>query len=211
MTLLLAVALAGPLPAQPSNESAAVTDDEFIDSLGQTNAQGGVDRRRLAKVLFGLAATLDSDKSTVRLVQSRAAPQESSARAVRKLLDAHYDEYLRTLDRFRNGVSKLIDQPESLLLLYDAVTQGQRTCWQLDLHNLVVDTYSSGSNSVLVLSSVEACRRLRTVAFQPRVEAIIRGALVERIFQHEKIRTLERDLGDLEDLLTDLREIEGVE
>ena len=131
---------------------------------------------------------------------------------MRKLLDTHYEAYLRSLEEFRGSVSRLIDQPDSLLLLYDALTHGQRTCWQLDLHNLVVDAYAPGGASTFpVLSSLEACRRLRTVVFQPRVEAIVRDALVERIYQQEQIRTLQRDLSDLEELLADLREIEGSE
>lgn len=211
LALLLAVAVAiGPAAAQPAADGGATTDDEFIESLGSTRATHPVDRRRLAKVLFSLAATLDGDKSTVRLLQSQVVVNESSGRAVRSLLDARYENYLDGLAAFRSEVSALLDQPESLLLLYNVLSAGQRACWQLDLHNLLVDTYASGrANTLPVLSSREACSRLRTVVFQPRVEAIIRDALVERVYQQERIRRLEQDLRDLEDLLADLKEIDG--
>jgi hypothetical protein len=169
-----------------------------------------VDRRRLAKVLFGLAATLDSDKSSVRLLQTQVAVSDGSDRAVRSLLEARYADYLASLASLRSEVSALLDEPESLLLLYGTLTAGQRTCWQLDLHNLLVDAYAPGGAGTLpVLSSREACSRLRRLAYQPRVEAIVREALVDRIRQQERIRTLEADLHDLEQLLADLRDIDA--
>ena len=41
-----------------------LTDDQFIESLGD-DSRTSVDRRRLAKMFFGLAATLDGGKSTL--------------------------------------------------------------------------------------------------------------------------------------------------
>jgi hypothetical protein len=207
--LVLAVALA-PATAQSTAEHEPVGDEEFIASLGDPRAGSAVDRRKLAKVLFGLAATLDGDKSTVRLLQGQVAAAEGSSRAVRSLIEARYADYLDSLTSFRGQCSELLDEPDSLLLLYEAITSGQRACWQLDLHNLLVDTYAAGGASTLpVLSSREACSRLRTVVFQPRIEEIVREALVDRIHQQERIRTLERDLRDLEELLADLRDIDG--
>jgi hypothetical protein len=196
--------------AEPAAETPA-TDDAFIESLGVESARP-VDRRRLAKVVFALAATLEGDKSSVRLLHSQVGAPEGSSRAVHALLESRYDEYLATLARLRGSVSSLLDEPESLLLFYEVFVEGQRACWQLDLHNDLIEAYSSaGARTLSLLSSREACARMRTLLFQPRTAAILREALVERVLQQEEIRALERDLGDLQDLLEDLRAIDEAE
>jgi hypothetical protein len=207
LSLVLVAAITTPAIAQAA---ARQTDDEFIESLGSESPRP-VDRRRLAKVMFGLASTLDGDKSSVRLVQSQVAAQDGSRRAVHGLLEMRYGEYTETLARFKRSVSDLLDEPDSVLLFFRVFMEGQRTCWQLDMHNLLIEAYGGGAGSLSTLSSREACGRFRTAVFQPRVEAILRDALVDRIFQEEEIRTLRRDVRDLEQLLADLREIEESE
>ncbi len=196
-----------PLAAQVLTDGGHQTDDEFIESLGSNAPARPVDRRRLAKLFFGLASTLDGDKSSVRLRQTHVAVAESSRRAVSGLLEARYEQYTQTLASFKQSVSDLLDEPDSLLLFYRVFIEGQRACWQLDLHSLMIETYAGGGADALsVLSSREACGRFRTVVFQPRVEGILRDALVEQIFQREEIRSLEGELRDLEALLAELRD-----
>ena len=207
LSIILVVATTSPSFAQATSPS---TDDEFIESLGSASPRP-VDRRRLAKLMFSLASTLDGDKSSVRLVQAQVAVQDGSQRAVNGLLETRYAEYTETLGRFKRSVSDLLDEPGSVLLFFRVFMEGQRTCWQLDLHNVLIEAYGGGAGSLSTLSSREACRRFRTAVFQPRVEAILRDALVDRIFQEEEIRTLRRDVRDLEQLLADLREIEESE
>ena len=72
----------GGLPAS----AAEMTDDEFIASLGDTNARGSVDRRRLAKILFGVAATLDGGKSSVQLLGAAVSVPDSQRQAINSLL-----------------------------------------------------------------------------------------------------------------------------
>jgi hypothetical protein len=201
-------AVVGEARAQTALQPAEPSDDEFIESLGE-DATGPVDRRRLAKVAFALAATLDGDKSSVRLLHGQVGAPEASIRAIHALLEARYDEYLGTLARLREAVSGLLDEPDSLLLFHRVFVEGQRACWQLDMHNDLIEAYAgSGARTLSLLSSREACTRMRTLLFQPRTEAILREALIERVMQQEEIRALERDVRDLEDLLDDLREID---
>jgi hypothetical protein len=102
----------------------------------------------------------------------------------------------------------LLDEPNSLLLLYRTLVDGQRTCWYFDLHNWFIETYGSDADMVSILSSREACGRLRTAAFQPRVEAILMDALVEQVYQRQELLELKAELRELERLLADLREID---
>lgn len=188
--------------------SGSTSDDQFIETLAEQTGTA-IDRRRLAKLLFGLAATLDGDKSSVRLLHERVAAPDGTERAVLGLLQARYEDYVASLDRFKAGVSELLDEPDSLLLLHRVLTAGQRSCRQLDLHESLLASYSSGARSAMgLLSSREACSRIQTVALQPRIEALIHDALVERVYQREEIRALKAELGDLEKLLADLRAID---
>ena len=136
---------------------------------------------------------------------------DGSRRAVHGLLDTRYAEYTESLARFKRSVSDLLDEPDSVLLFFQVFMEGQRTCWQLDLHNLLIEAYGGGAGSLSTLSSREACGRFRTAVFQPRVEAILRDALEDRVFQEEEVRTLRRDLRELEQLLAALREIDQSE
>lgn len=206
LLLTCAVDTPGPHAAQAWKDTGHSTDDEFIESLGSDASARPVDRRRLAKLFFGLASTLDGDKSSVRLQQTHVVVAESSRRAVTGLLESRYEQYTQTLASFRQSVSDLLDEPDSLLLFYRVFMEGQRACWQLDLHTLMIETYAGGADTLSVLSSREACARFRTVVFQPRVEGILRDALVEQIFQREEIRSLEGELRELEALLADLRD-----
>jgi len=199
LLLLLAI-----LPAAgQTTRSSRMTDDEFIDSLGSEDS-AAVDRRRLAKILFSLASALAGDRTSVHLLLGN--DQDPSRRSTRNLVDARFARYSQTLGEFKDSVSDLLDEPDSRLLLHAAITEGQRACWQLAVHNMLVESY--GGDLRTVLSSREACSRFRTTVLQPRVEAIIRDALVEHIFQKEEIRALRRELRDLEELLADIRKID---
>jgi hypothetical protein len=72
----------------------------------------------------------------------------------------------------------------------------------------LVETYGSTADMMSILSSREACGRLQTAAFQPRVQAIVMDALVEQVYQRQEILDLEAELAELEKLLSDLRKIE---
>jgi hypothetical protein len=191
--------------------AAQMTDDEFLESLGGSSNQP-VDRKRLARMFFSIAATLDGGKSSVQLLQGRIIVPDSSQQAVRSLLETRYEEYARALGAFKEGVSGLLDEPTSMLRLYRALQDGQRTCWNFDLYNRLIETYGSNDMDLMsILSSREACGRLRNAAFQPRVEGIIVEALVDHVYQRAEIADLQEELRDLEQLLEDLREIEASE
>src|SRR5262245_56241673 len=129
----LCMLLLGLAPGAPRAEGQ--TDDEFIEALGEASNKMPVDRKRLARILFSLAATLDGGKSSVQLLQSLVVVPESSRQAVQSLLHARFGSYSESLSLFRQSVSGLLDEPDSVLLLYRTIADGQRACWHLDLHN----------------------------------------------------------------------------
>jgi len=205
VALALVVALVPPAPA--AND--AMTDDEFIELLGDEAIKSPVDRKRLARIFFSLAATLDGGKSSVALLHGNLIVPDTSRVAVQSLLRRRYGQYTDSLKQFRGSVSGLLDEPNSLLRLYRTLADGQRTCWYFDLHNWFIETYGSDVDMLSILSSREACSRLRTAAFQSRVEAILMEALVEQVFERQELAELKEEMADLEELLSDLREIEN--
>jgi hypothetical protein len=206
--LVLALVLILALTHQVLAETGSVTDLEFIESLGDESSGAPVDRKRLARIFFSLAATLEGGKSSVQLLQGSVVVPETSRRAVYSLLRTRFESYSRALTRFKGSVTDLLDEPYSLLRLQRMLVDGQRACWQFDLHNRLIETYGADASMLSILSSREACSRLQLASFQPRVRAIIVDALVERVYQHEEIRDLQADLRDLEELLADLQEID---
>jgi hypothetical protein len=205
--VLILVLVLGSAPVTPA-PARTMTDDEFIESLGDEANTAPVDRKRLARIFFSLAATLDGGKSSVQLLHRNVMVPDPSRQAVQSLLRTRYEGYTRSLSRFKASVSKLLDEPNSLLLFYRTLADGQRACWQFDLHNRLIETYGSTADMLSILSSREACGRLRTAAFQPRVEAILVNALVDQVYQRQEILELQAELRELEALLEDLQEIE---
>jgi len=186
----------------------AISDDDFIEQLGDASSTRPVDRKRLARILFSLAATLDGGKSSVQLLHRNVMVPDSSRQAVVSLLAARYEDYSRSLARFKGSVTELLDEPNSSLRFYRTLMDGQRACWHFDLHNRLIETYGSETDLFSILSSREACGRLRRAVFQPRVEAIVMDGLVEQVYQRQEILELKTALQDLEQLLSDLQEID---
>lgn len=207
-TLVGLIVLAPALLCLPIAWAQTITDDQFIEELGQESAGRPVDRKRLARVFFSLAATLEGGKSSVELQHASVMVPDTSRQAVQSLLRARFSDYSRSLDRFRSSVTQLLDEPQSLLAFNRVLVDSQRTCWHFDLHNRLIETYGSESDLFSILSSREACSKLRRVVFQPRVEAILADALVERVYERAQLLELQADLRELEQLFGDLREID---
>ena len=201
VAFLLAVVPAGA-------RAQAISDDDFIEQLGKASSTRPVDRKRLARILFSLAATLEGGKSSVQLVHGNVMVPDSSRQALVSLLRVRYEDYSRSLARFKASVTELLDEPNSLLRFYRTLVDGQRACWHFDLHNRLIETYGSETDLFSILSSREACGRLRRAVFQTRVEAIIMDALVEQVYERQEILELRVELRDLEQLLSDLQEID---
>jgi len=206
IALLLFVVAWVPLPANQGAQTSS--DAAFIQSLSDADEQP-VDRRRLARLFFSLASTLEGDKQSVRFLQARLSPRDATREPVRRMVGAQYGRYADAVAGFKASVSDLLDSPESPLQLYRVLIDGQRACWYLDGYSRVVETYGvSAPDLMSILASTEGCASFRQVAFQPRVEGIVHDALIDRHSEWQEIRELREELRELEQLLEDLTEID---
>lgn len=191
------------LPAT-AQDPARMGDDQFIRSLAEEG--DGVDRKRLARLFFSVASTLEGGRTTVGLLRegmlSRGPGQESRQATASE----HFRNYSAEVDRFKISASVLLDDPQSNLVLYGALMDGHRACWYFDRYTRFAETY--GANLLSVLASSQVCQRFRAAALQPRVETLVTESLLEQAEQEREVRALREELKELETLLDDLREIE---
>lgn len=189
----------------------AVLDDEaFIRELEATGPSDAVDRKRLSRLFFGVAATLEGGRSGVRLLQSAPNARLLTTEAARGLASARFQSYSEAVERFRGAAALLLDEPDSAAALYGALIGGHRACWRLDEYTRLIEGYGARSSDLMsILSSTEACARFRRFALQGRVERLVAQELVEADALREELRDAKFELRELEQLLEDLRRIDG--
>jgi len=194
-----------------SASPATSSDQQFVESLG-AQREGRVDSKRLAKLFFSVASTLDGGRTNARLLQSVISDRDPSASTSRTTLANSFQGYEAAVSRFRGKVSSLIDRPDSAARLYRALTEGQRTCWHLDNYLRLVQSHgASGREMISIVASIDSCRLFRRVAHQPRVEALILDALSRPVDPTDEVRELREELEAMEELLEDLRRIDEEE
>ena len=185
--------------------SASTGDEGLFRALDGTEA---VDRKALARLFFGAAATLEGGKTSVRLLQSVVSGGESSQQAIRDMMSSRFHNYDRASARFQSAVSRLLDRPASDVYLYSTLNAGHYVCLQLDGFTRLAETYGASTRDMLsVLSSMEGCELFRRAAFHPRVGALIEEALAGGADGAE-LRELREELRAMEELLEDLHEID---
>jgi hypothetical protein len=207
--LLLLLVLVGSRPSELSAAETELTDEQFLASLGSAPAKQPIDRRRLARLLQGIASTLDAGLSRVRSLHGRLVVPDAAGATVQPQLEARFGDYSASVAAFKRSATEFLDEPDSQLRWYQVEVDGQRACWQLDVHQRLIETYGARTSDLMtVAASRDACSRLRVGVFQPRVAAIVRDALIEQVYQREEIRKLEQQIAELEQLVDDLSEIE---
>jgi hypothetical protein len=207
-TLLLAGLWGGV--AAWGQPAADLDDEAFIVRLEEGGADDVVDRRRLARLFYGIAATLEGGKSSVRLLGSAirvpAPARENAASAVA----VRYADYATALDGLGLGAGRLLDSPESATALYRYLAGAHRACWQLDAYTRTVENYGARNQDLMsILSSIEACARFRRVAYLPAVEGIVARELEQTERLRGESRALRDELAEIERLLDDLRRLDA--
>jgi hypothetical protein len=188
-------------------------DGQFLDQLSP-GASGPIgtpelDRRRMAKLLFSLGATLGSGKANVRMLQGAMHMRGASATSGRGIVAESYTGYDLTVERFRVQVSAFLDRPDSDPLLFETLSDGHEVCWRLDAYTRLVESYGvSVQIMVSILASREACNQFRRAAFSRPVQRTIVSALEDAEQQTEQLQDLRDEIASLEQLVEDLREIE---
>ena len=213
---LLAAALSVlPAAAQSGPDTSTMGDEEFLAHLEKTpfrddDPRPQLDARRLSKLLFSIGATLGGGKANVRMLQGAMQLREGQSGSTRDMTAARYADYDATVERFRAGVSSLLDRPDSLRQLQLVLNDGHEVCWRLDAYTRLMETYGvSVQDLVSILASREACAAFRRAAFSSPVQGTIGRALQSAEEWRRQVRALEEEIAELERLVQDLREIEG--
>jgi hypothetical protein len=189
--------------------AASGDDDRFIASLTGKGDGHPVDRKRLAKLFFSVASTLEGSKHSVQRLTTLLPSREEPDGSIVDVAGAQYETYVRHVKQFNQSVNDLLDNPDSGLRLYRVLMDGNQACWQLYVFYNLVDTYSvSGADMLTALASPEVCEKFRTAAFQPRVIGLVASDLAERLGQERELEILREELYELERLLQDLRSID---
>jgi hypothetical protein len=194
-------------------ETGEMDDQEFLDHLESDGSKRSttpdLDRRRLAKLVFGLGSTLVSGKTNVRMLQTAMQLRGSTATSGREIVAESYSGYDVAVERFRSDASDFLDRPESNPLLFRVVNDGQEVCWRLDAYTRLVETYGVPlKDLVSILASREACSQFRRAAFSDPVQRTLYSALEAADGSADEIEGLQREIEELERLVDDLREIE---
>ena len=208
-SLWLGLAVLAPGEAAAATQHAeAQADETFIDSLGDPAGEA-IDTKRLARLFFSAAATLEGGRSNVRLLEDGVSIRDPKRESRVRVLRARYDEYAEAVGRFKNSATRWLDDPASAELLYRALMDGHQACWRFDAVVRLAANYGVSANGLLaVLASSEACGKLRRAAFQPRVEALVQRGLNRHREVSLENRVLREELRELEQLLDELRLIE---
>jgi hypothetical protein len=206
--------LCGPGAAQGADDPAVagLDDEAFIATLEAAGLDDPVDRTRLSRLFFGIAATLGGGRSGVRLLQSAPNARLLTTESARNLAADRYRAYAEAVERFRNGAARLLDWPHSSAGLHEVLVGGHRACWRLDQYTTLMRSYGlRGSDMVTILSSTEACARFRRAAFQDCVERLVARDLSEADDLRRELRDVTVELEELERLLEDLRRIDAAQ
>jgi hypothetical protein len=207
-SVLLLVMLV-PASASRFDASEAAGDEEFIRTLEAQGTDAGIDSKRLARLFFSLAATLNGGKSSVQLLQSGLRIRDASAESARAAMRARYFVYEERVGRFAGSAAALLEDPASRALLLRTLMDGHRACWGLRSYTQLAETYGLSSSRLLsILSSAEACERFGRAAFAEPVEAVLARALSDAAEREARMRVLEEELAEFELLLEDLRRID---
>lgn len=208
LALLVPAALAvrgADTPPAPGSEA-----ESFLQVLEASGPDAPVDRKRLSRLFFSIAATLEGGRSAVRLLQSVPNARLLSTESARGLTAARYGAYGEAVERFRSAAARLLDSPEEGAPLYRALAAGHRACWRLDEYTRLMQDYGARAPDMIsILSSTEACAQFRRAAFQDSVEGLLARDLVGTDALREELRDVTVELEELERLLEDLRRIDA--
>lgn len=191
----------------------AQSDDPFLRSLAKDQP---VDRPGLALFIGGITSTLEKGKDEVaymKLVAEDAVPGEQFKAQAAAALQERFEAYGQALGSLRTASRRLMENSGSERLLFAALLAGQHTCWRLESHINLAESYGAKAGQLRgVLASGSACAKFAHVAFQPKISGLIEQALVdgrdEPALSREN-RVLKEELAALEKLLEDLREIDA--
>ena len=196
-------------PAAAERSVNELSDEAYLRKLAEGGTGVLVDRRRLAKLFFGVAQSLRDDIQVIGGLGEGIPTRGPNREENRAVLSAHHERYSAEVKTFQRNVSRLMNAPDSPLWMYRALGSGQRACWRLDRYVRTAETFGVRSGDLMaVVASTDSCTLLHEAAFMPQVERVVRDALREQRSQARTIRELREEVRELEQLVDDLAEIE---
>jgi len=205
---LLAGLCAGPVVR--GQHPSELADESFIVRLEAAGADDPVDRQRLARLFFGIAATLEGGKSSVRLLGSAIRVPEPARESAASTVAVRWADYTAALEGLGQSAGRLLDLPDSVAALYRYLADAHHACWQLDAYTRTVESYGGRNQDLMsILSSIEACARFRRVAYLPPIEGIVSRELQQTDRLRDETRSLRAELDEIERLLDDLRRLDA--
>jgi len=191
----------------------AQSDDPFLRSLGKDQP---VDRPGLARFMLGTASALENGRDAVAYLKRMAedaVPGEQFRAKASAAMQERIGAYDEALEQFSSAARRLVEDPGSDRRLFAALVAGQHSCWRLESHINLAESYGANAGQLRgVLSSGSACSKFAHVVFQAKVIALIGDALIDERDEPSwarENRELKEELKALEQLLEDLREIDA--
>ena len=191
----------------------AQSDDPFLRSLGKDQP---VERPGLARFMLGIASALEDGRDSVaylKLMVEDSVPGEQFRTKASAAMKERFGAYDEALQGFSVAARRLLEDPGSDRRLFAALVAGQHSCWRLESHINLAESYGANAGQLRgVLSSGTACSRFAHVAFQPKVIGLIEDALIDERNEPQwsrENRALKEELAALEQLLEDLRDIDA--
>jgi len=191
----------------------AQSDDPFLRSLAKDQP---VDRPGLARFVVEITSTLQNGKDAVaylKLIAEDVVPGEQFKAQASAAMQVRFGAYEEALSGFRAASRRFLEDPGSDRRLFAALVAGQHTCWRLESHINLAESYGAKAGQLRgVLASGSVCSKFAHVAFQSKVTDLIEQALVDERDESKlsrENRILKEELAALEKLLEDLREIDA--
>ena len=191
----------------------AQSDDPFLRSLGKDQP---VDRPGLARFMLGIASALENGRDAVAYLKPMAedvVPGEQFRAKTSAAMQERFGAYDEALEGFATAARRLLEDPGSDRRLFAALIAGQHSCWRLESHINLAESYGVNAGRVRgVRSSGSACSKFAHVAFQAKVIALIEDALIDERDEPgwaRENRVLKEELAAIEQLLEDLLEIDA--
>jgi hypothetical protein len=206
--VVLLLGLGPAVHAQQAPDPSKMDDAAYVAFLETADADS-LDPRRLSRLFFGVAATLDGGRTSVRLLQNAIVLRDATQEHVRGTVRTMFGEYEASVARLGEAAAAFLDRPESVLRLHDTIVDGHEACWRLDAYARVTETYGARPGDLVsILASSEACARFRRAAFAPGARALVRRTMAGGDDGGARVERLERELAELEKLLEELRKID---
>ncbi|MDH3784902.1 MAG: hypothetical protein OEV00_06200, partial [Acidobacteriota bacterium] len=125
---------------------------------------------------------------------------------------SEYSAHDEALVAMKLALPALLEDPQSVDLLFDVLRSGEKACWHLTRYRRVAESYGSlPEYQAAVAPAAEACRKLGRAGFSAPVRAALVEGLAQDSERDDQLGELREEIAALEELFEDLRRIEAAD